>query len=118
MTIELSGKPSDAPSDAAGGSGLTADETQNSLLIGLSVLGLALVLVGVWLWRRERKPAVEADEEDDEEDGAPEDDLDDADSLMDAIISLDDQFKSGQISQEAYQQRRAELKSRLQQRME
>lgn len=118
MTIELSGKPSDAPSDAAGGSGLTADETQNSLLIGLSVLGLALVLVGVWLWRRERKPAVEADEEDEEEDGAPEDDLDDADSLMDAIISLDDQFKSGQISQEAYQQRRAELKSRLQQRME
>jgi hypothetical protein len=32
---------------------------------------------------------------------------------MDAILTLDDLYKSGEIPEEAYQQRRAELKTRL-----
>ena len=119
LTIELSGKPSGAASGTTGSTGLTAPETQTSLLIGLSVLGLVLILIGIWLWRREKNSKLVTEIADDESDeDEPADDLDDADSLMDAIIALDDQYKSGQISQEAYQQRRAELKSRLQQRME
>jgi hypothetical protein len=32
---------------------------------------------------------------------------------MDAIIALDDQYKAGNLSEEAYQKRREELKARL-----
>jgi hypothetical protein len=41
----------------------------------------------------------------------------DADALMDAIIALDDQFRAGNISEEAYRQRRAELKARLKEKL-
>jgi len=36
-----------------------------------------------------------------------------AESLMDAIIALDDLSRSGELPEEAYQQRRAELKAKL-----
>ncbi len=118
VPIELSGKPNGTTASSTSGSLLTSAESQSSLLIGLAALGLVLIFAGVWLWRRERKLRPDVDEDEAEEDDEPEDDLDDADSLMDAIIALDDQFKSGQISEEAYEQRRSELKKRLQQRME
>ena len=35
------------------------------------------------------------------------------DELLDAIIALDDQYKTGNISEEAYKERRAELKAQL-----
>jgi len=41
------------------------------------------------------------------------DELDDADSIMDAIIALDDLHRAGKIADEAYETRRAELKARL-----
>ena len=37
----------------------------------------------------------------------------DRDSIMDAILVLDDQHRAGEIPQEAYEKRRAELKGRL-----
>jgi hypothetical protein len=40
-------------------------------------------------------------------------DSESAESLMDAIIALDDLYRSGQLPEEAYQQRRAELKAKL-----
>lgn len=116
LTIVLSGKPSEA-AGAAGSTALAAGEAQSSLLIGLAALGLVLIFAGVWLWRRERSKDADIEEDEDEDEEESADDLDDTDSLMDAIIALDDQYKSGQISQEAYQQRRAELKSRLRQTM-
>ena len=33
---------------------------------------------------------------------------------MDAIIALDDQYQAGELPEDAYRQRRAELKERLQ----
>jgi len=39
---------------------------------------------------------------------------DDSESVLDAIIALDDLHKDGKISDEAYQKRRNELKSKLQ----
>ena len=33
-----------------------------------------------------------------------------AEEIMDAIIALDDQYRAGNISEEAYQKRRADLK--------
>ena len=40
---------------------------------------------------------------------------DDPDTLMDAIIALDDLYKAGELPEAAYQQRRAELKEKLNQ---
>ena len=37
----------------------------------------------------------------------------DADTLMDAIIALDDQYHAGNLPEEAYLQRRAALKDKL-----
>jgi hypothetical protein len=39
--------------------------------------------------------------------------MDDAETLLDAILALDDQFQTGELSEEAYRRRRAELKARL-----
>ena len=98
LTLTISGRPKSA-------SGLAVD-TQTSLVIGLSIFGVALILAGVYFFLRERS---QAGEEEVEEDALGED----TDSLIDAIVALDDQYKAGGISDEAYRKRRAELKARL-----
>ena len=42
-----------------------------------------------------------------------DDEFDDPESLMDAIIAVDDLHRAGKLSDEAYQKRRDELKSVL-----
>jgi hypothetical protein len=44
------------------------------------------------------------------------DEFEDPESLMDAIIALDDLHRAGKIPDEAYQQRRNELKDALKRR--
>jgi mono/diheme cytochrome c family protein len=102
LDITLSGRVSTAAGVATGNS--------TGLVIGGSVLGLVLVAGGFWLWRQ-RKPleVEEAFEEPPAEETAEE--------IMDAIIALDDQYQSGNLPEEAYQARRAELKARLQAKM-
>jgi len=90
--------------------------TQTSLIIGLGGLGLLLILVGLYLLFRDRSRRSEFEEGDELEEG--EEEIEDAlgdnpDSLTDAIIALDDQFKAGGLAKEAYEKRRAELKARL-----
>ncbi len=85
------------------------DITQNkNLLIGIGAFGVALILAGAWLFMRDRR---KGNEEVDEEEG--DDEFEDPESLMDAIIALDDLHRAGKIPDEAYQQRRAELKDAL-----
>jgi hypothetical protein len=84
------------------------DVTQNkSLLIGIGGLGVALILAGAFMFWRDRKREEEVDDEEDDEE------LEDPESLMDAIIALDDLHRAGKIPDQAYQQRRAELKESL-----
>ena len=40
----------------------------------------------------------------------------DAETLMDAIITLDDLYQAGDLPEEAYRQRRSELRDRLKDR--
>jgi hypothetical protein len=89
------------------------DVTQNkTLLIGIGAFGVVLILAGVWMFMRDRKRTEEVDEE-----GADdEDEFDDPESIMDAIIALDDLHRAGKLSDEAYQTRRNELKSVLMRR--
>jgi len=86
------------------------DIMQNkNLLIGLGAFGVALILAGGWLFLRDRKGKEEVDEEESDE-------FEDPESLMDAIIALDDLHRAGKLSDEAYQQRRGELKDALKKR--
>jgi hypothetical protein len=101
ITFVITGKP---PTTA-----VNPDITQNkTLLIGAGVFGILLILAGAWLFIRDRKR--EDVEEDEEEKGG---EFDDPESLMDAIIALDDLHRAGKLSDEAYQQRRSELKDAL-----
>jgi len=68
-----------------------------------------LTVAGAVLWvsrqRKANQPAAEEAEENQEADST--------ESLMDAIIALDDLYREGKLPEEAYQTRRAELKARL-----
>jgi uncharacterized membrane protein len=84
------------------------------LLIGVAALGVVLIGLGIFLFLRDRRLKKLEDELGDEDEGDKDDSLgEDREGIMDAIITLDDQFKAGDISQEAYEKRRNELKDRL-----
>ncbi len=100
VEFTISGEPS-TPTTA------NADLTQNqTLLIGVGAFGIVLIIAGAWLYIRDRKKAEEELEEGDDE-------FEDTESVMDAIIALDDLHRSGKMSDEAYKQRRNELKNAL-----
>jgi mono/diheme cytochrome c family protein len=97
---------------SSGGSLIPTAGSSTGLVIGLLAFGVALVGVGVWLYRRRAVEIVQV------EDGASleiEEEIlpSSADELMDAILALDDQYHAGEIPAEAYRLRRAELKERL-----
>lgn len=101
LEFTLSGKPK--------GTASTADLTQNqNLLIGIGALGVVLIIAGVWMYMRDKNKTEEFDDEEE-----VDDEYDDAESVMDAIIALDDLHRTGKISDEAYRQRRNELKDAL-----
>ncbi len=85
-----------------------------NLIVGLGALGLVLILAGGWMYLRNRsaqqvrEPAFQAAVNPDE---SPE-------NIMDAILALDDLYKDGKLPENAYIERRAELKGRLKESME
>lgn len=77
--------------------------------IWIGALGFAVFLIagGILLVRQRHGEA----EEDEAEEEAPAEDT--VESLLDQIIALDDLFRAGELPEEAYRQRRGELKQRL-----
>lgn len=103
LRFTISGRP------AIGGTGLLRG-TNSSLMVGLVAFGVALVAAGTWLYMRSRsRPETGPGEEEPLE--LPEEE--DMNTILDAILALDDQFQAGELPEEAYQTRRAELKARL-----
>ncbi len=81
--------------------------TQNkNLLIGIGALGLVLILAGVWMYMRDNNKNEEEVEEEEDEFG-------DSESIMDAIIAIDELHRAGKLSDQAYKERREELKNAL-----
>ncbi len=78
------------------------------IAIGLGVLAVTLILAGAWLYYRNKNQPVIP-----EEDKPVSDPSDTQESVMDAILALDDLYKDGQIPEEPYRKRRQELKDRL-----
>jgi hypothetical protein len=113
LNVNLSGQAGQASSASAGG--LIPGASNVELVIGIGTLGLALVIAGILILRRSRMNAVPA--------GGPSlpagngPDSEDTDTLVDAIIALDEKFRAGEIPESAYKLRRSELKARLRDRL-
>ena len=111
LEFTMSGKPKQtgAPTVSTG--------TSQNLAIGLGIFGLALVVAGLWLFRQSRIKAARQKSAEVLETGLAESQLDtmpeDEETLMDAIIALDDQYHAGNLPEEAYLERRADLKEKL-----
>jgi hypothetical protein len=104
LSLTLSAKP--------GASARLKFDRQTMVLIGIGVVGVLLIGIGITLFLRDRarfKKENEYEAEHIEEDALGED----RNHIMDAMIALDDQFKTGAIPIEAYEKRRLELKERL-----
>jgi mono/diheme cytochrome c family protein len=113
VAFSITGQPETAaaattPTDA------THSNARRDLAIGLGALGAVLVALGVWFYQRTRSAATQVVGDEAELTPESEPALEDADTLMDAIIALDDQHRTGQIPEDAYLRRRAELKAQLQ----
>ncbi len=99
IKFTLSGLPKDTSQ--------APDLTQNqSLLIGVGALGLALILAGAWLYLRERNRVDAGAGDDGDEFKTPEE-------IIDAIVALDDLHRTGKLTDAVYKERRAQLKDRL-----
>lgn len=106
LTFKVSGTPK--TTDATTGS---TTSSNNTVLIAAGVLGLGLIIVGAWLYYRDRKRTQEIDDEEDDE--ADEEEFESSEEVMDAILALDDLHRAKKITEDAYQKRRAELKEIL-----
>lgn len=112
LNFTLSGTPK-LPSDMTSSAGT---DTTTNLMIGLIALGVVLIGTGIYLWQRNR---IEDDEWDDKDAKAEGDEVhemhvaENQEDLMDAIIALDDLYRAGDLPEEAYRNRREELKARL-----
>ncbi len=105
LDFTVSGQP---PSTASAGAAATTttDTTTQGLLVGAGALGVVLIAVGGFLFIRDRRRV-------DEDEGEEEPDFESSDEVLDAIIALDDLHRAGKIADEAYNQRRNELKELL-----
>lgn len=106
LSLSISGRPRTGSAGLFAGSGST-------IIIGLSAFGLALIAAGVLLYRQSRTTSFEETIEEEGEELVGSDIADDPEALMDAIITLDDLFKAGDLPEDLYRQRRLALKSRL-----
>ena len=112
LSMTISGAP------RAASPGTTASRPLG-LMIGIGAFGLVLIAAGVYLYLRDRARKDEEDEEEGAEEEVEQDALgNDPDRITDAIIVLDDQFKAGELTKEAYETRRAKLKERLRKALE
>ncbi len=113
LDFSLSGTPR-LPS---GESSATGADTTTNLMIGLGALGVVLIGAGIYLWQRNR---IDEDEWVDEEaeGGDVPTVAETPEELMDAIIALDDLYRSGDLPEGAYRERREVLKTRLKELMD
>jgi hypothetical protein len=103
ISISISGQPK-----RGGSLLLEGDEANTNLVIGLGALGVVLIAAGILFYRRNRQTEEDEPFQDEELDVES-----DADELIDAIIALDDLYQAGELPEEAYRQRRAEMKEHL-----
>ncbi len=105
VSLIISGNP-------AGSTG-TSDNKQTMLLIGIGIVGILLIGVGIYLYLRDRARLKNESSEEVKTTNEANSLGEDKNIIIDAMIALDDQYKSGEIGKDAYEKRRLELKNRL-----
>ncbi len=102
LTMNVSGKLASAAA--------TGGDSQQNIVFGAIAFGIVLIGSGVWMYMRSRE-----EDDDDYEDYDEDDDVefDHTEDIMDAIIALDDAHRAGDLSEDVYKKRRAELKAQL-----
>lgn len=108
LTLTISGTPKGTST-----AGASSNNSQTSLAVGLGIFGGVLILAALFFFLRGRSHKADPGDDMDEDENETDALGDDPDSLMDAIASLDDQYKAGTIVEEAYRSRRDQLKARL-----
>jgi hypothetical protein len=108
LNMTVSGKPKLASPDSLGDDG----DTSTGFVIGLAAFGAMLIGAGLYFWYRNRKNERDWDGLDDDF-AADSQANDDPDAVLDAIITLDDLYQSGEIPRDAYLTRRTDLKEKL-----
>ena len=103
LKVNVSGSPINSP----GTTPIAGTDSSRNLIIGVGALGLVLMLVAAWWFWRDRKRAPK------KQPVAASLGMT-RDEIIDAIIALDDQHNAGNITHEAYQKRRNELKEKFQ----
>ncbi len=97
LALSLNGQPKNGTVDSA-------TLPFNPILLGVGVLVLAITgILYFYFWRKDKPKAALSETEE----GM------DKDAIMDAIITLDEQYKSSKLDEDVYQQRRQELKDKL-----
>ena len=100
------------PKNMSGLLSINSGNTPKNILIGSIALGLALLLSGGYLYQK-RRIVGQAYEEEKAVMYKSEEIEQDKDRIMDAIIALDDLYQRGDLPENVYTQRRAELKNKL-----
>ena len=112
LSLSLSGQATQA--DAAANNSPSTN-THTELFVGIGALGIVLILAGLWMFRGTLARGKKAASLLTQPDALSVDvvDHEDSETLVDAIIALDEKYRAGEIPEAAYQERRAELKARL-----
>lgn len=100
LQFRLSGKP-----DSALNQEDSLSIQSQGYLITLTALGTVMFLVGIWLFFRNRRMSGQEEDQKDLEE--------DRDQILDKIISLEDLFDSGEITEKSFLKKRQELKKKL-----
>jgi mono/diheme cytochrome c family protein len=106
LRMDISGHPK------TGGAGLELGSDTN-LVVGISAFGLALILAGGWLYLRTRNGKDGEASPEFDEGYTIDGDEQDVETLFDTILALDDKYQAGELPEEVYTKRRAELKARI-----
>jgi hypothetical protein len=110
LAVTLSGEPSYRMADGMNdtmteppASALSATINRWGIPIAGGILGVALIGVGVWWWQRSGRPEIE-----------PQEVVrgDDWSGILQAIAALDEAHERGEVAEEDYCSRRAELRAR------
>lgn len=110
LKVQLTGR--------ASSTGTASD--QDSILpvaVGGIAFALALIVGGVWFFRNRQLTRSEPDKGSNYETDDQGDD-ENSETIIDAIVTLDDLYQSGQLPELAYQERRDQLKVRLRELLE
>ncbi|MBT3338475.1 MAG: c-type cytochrome [Anaerolineae bacterium] len=108
LTMNISGKLASTVSISDG-------DSQQNIIFGAIAFGIALIGAGMWMYMRKRNEDDDYEDEEDDEDTEEDDTVEfsNAEGLLDAIIALDDAYRAGNLSEDVYKKRRAELKAQL-----